>query len=168
MQTLEYLVRLMDRLAMALSGFLSLTLVSLTLADVIGRNAFNAPIQGAFEITQILMAALIFTAMPSVCVRSEHVAIDFVDRVVPKRVLKILVRFAALLTGICMAVLAWRLFLMGRAFANDGHITSYLLLPVAPVAYYIATAAALAAGMTFAQMFSSTPLYDAFQLEEVE
>ncbi len=168
MQKLRDLVRLLDRSLMVLSGVLCLALVSLTFVDVMGRNVFNAPLQGAFEITQMIMAALIFTAMPSVCIRSEHVAIDFVDRILTGRMVKVLTRFAALLTIVCMAVLAWRLFLMGRTFAADGHITSYLLFPVAPIAFYISATAALAAVMTLVQLLSQSPLYDLSILEEAD
>ncbi|HSH57106.1 MAG TPA: TRAP transporter small permease, partial [Halomonas sp.] len=57
----------------------------LTTVDVIGRYFFNAPILGAVELTQLMLAALVFLSLPVVCWRQEHVSVDLLDAIFPAR-----------------------------------------------------------------------------------
>ena len=54
-------------------------LMTLTTADVIGRYIFNWPLRGAFEITELLLLALIFAGLPLASRADEHVTLDFID-----------------------------------------------------------------------------------------
>ena len=48
----------------------------LTCIDVFGRYAIGRPLQGAFEVSELAMGALIFTSLPLVTMRGQHVTID--------------------------------------------------------------------------------------------
>ena len=48
-------------------------IMALTFFDVIGRKIVSQSIPGAFEITELLMVAVIFAALPLVSERGEHV-----------------------------------------------------------------------------------------------
>ena len=48
-------------------------LVALTVADVIGRYVLNAPLPGAFELTELMLGALVFAALPIAAFSEEHV-----------------------------------------------------------------------------------------------
>ena len=56
-------------------------MVALTFADVIGRRLFGAPIYGAHDITEHLMALVVFTGLPIVTIGGAHLTIDLLDRV---------------------------------------------------------------------------------------
>jgi TRAP-type C4-dicarboxylate transport system permease small subunit len=59
----------------------------LTTADVGGRYFFNSPILGAVELTQLMLAALVFLSLPVVCWRQEHVSVDLLDAVFPVKLI---------------------------------------------------------------------------------
>src|SRR5262245_21392491 len=79
-------------LGLAASTLLSLT-VLLTFADVVARYLLNAPIRGAFEVTELTLLVLIFAGLPLVSHADEHVTMDFIDRILPRAALRVLVRF---------------------------------------------------------------------------
>ena len=69
-----------------LGGFAAVMLailVGLTVVDVVGRYFFNAPIPGGYEITQILMAAIIFGGLPAVSRLESHITVDLLDGLTP-------------------------------------------------------------------------------------
>lgn len=55
------------------AALLLFSLILVTCVDVIGRYFFSAPLRGAFEITELLLAALVFTALPLTTERREHI-----------------------------------------------------------------------------------------------
>ncbi|MCB1810118.1 MAG: TRAP transporter small permease, partial [Candidatus Competibacteraceae bacterium] len=67
-----------------LGAILLFALMVLTCIDVMGRYLFNAPLQGATELTRLLMAGIIFAALPAVCLREDHVTVDLLDTLTPK------------------------------------------------------------------------------------
>ena len=61
----------------------------LTAADVCGRYFFNAPVLGAYEITEYLMMIMVFSFLAFAQSQNAHISVDIVfDRLPPK------VRFA--------------------------------------------------------------------------
>ena len=64
-------------------------LMAITCADVIGRYFFGTPVYGAFEMTEMLLAALIFVGLPLVTLRNEHITVDLLDPVAPDWLLRI-------------------------------------------------------------------------------
>lgn len=57
-----------------------LAMVLLTFADVIGRRFFNVPIYGAHDITEHLMAVIVFSGLPLLTSARGHLAVDLFDR----------------------------------------------------------------------------------------
>ena len=53
----------------------------LTFFDVVLRSAVDRPIEAATELTRILMAVVVFSALPVVSGRGEHISVDLLDRV---------------------------------------------------------------------------------------
>ena len=70
----------------AVAGGLLFAMMTLTFVDVVLRYFFNAPIKGGFEVTELMMAVLIFAGLPLVSRKNEHVTIDAFDRFFPARV----------------------------------------------------------------------------------
>ncbi len=121
----------------------------LTCADVIGRYFLNAPIWGAFEVTEMLLAALIFAGLPLVTLRGGHVTVDLFDAVIPDWLLRIQHIAACVIGFACTAYLAWRLWLRADTLYAAGETTAQLKLRLAWLCYAMSglmglTAAALA------------------------
>lgn len=136
----------------ALAGFLLATLAMITFCDVVGRYVFNAPITGAYEIVQFLMAGIVAAAMPVVTYRRLHVTIDLLDALLPRAARRVQ---SVVVDGVCMVVLggvAWRLWLLGAEHQEYGDVTVFLALPIHPLAYAIAVIMGVAALSSFALM----------------
>src|SRR3546814_19854622 len=82
-----------------------------TFVDVVGRYVFNSPLPGALELTEIMMESLIFTILPVVSARSDHITVDLL--VLPRSsMLRRIQNLAINVTSpILLAVLAWPLWL---------------------------------------------------------
>ncbi|WP_082781129.1 TRAP transporter small permease [Martelella sp. AD-3] len=107
----------------------------LTVIDVVGRYIFNAPLAGATEMTELLLSAVIFIGLPAATLDRDHVTVDFLTDRLNGGIERIRVPAIALLSAAIMAVVAWRLWLMGDQIAGYGGVTVSLHLPVAPLAY---------------------------------
>lgn len=140
------LVRLLFGLA---TGGLLACITLLTTVDVIGRYIFNRPVRGAFELTEVMMAALIFAALPLVTLQREHIAVDLLDPWLNPAVRRCQRTAIELACALITAVLAWVLFEQARQAALDGLHTDALRLPLASVLYFGAVAIALSAVIHF-------------------
>jgi TRAP-type C4-dicarboxylate transport system permease small subunit len=136
---------LLGRVLEWLSIALLLGLMAVTGLDVIGRYFLNAPLRGAFELTEVLLAALVFAALPLVGRAGEHVDVDIVTNFFPNRVQRGLSLVVATLCAAVLLVFAWRLGLLGQAQAADGARTESWDIPYAPLAFFGAAACVLAA-----------------------
>lgn len=127
-----------ERALEMLAAALLFSMMVLTFVDVVLRYVFNAPIRGSFEVSEAMMAVLIFAGLPMVSRKGEHIAIDTVVRLAPpflRRVSALAVQMgcAAALVG-----MAWLLWLKGSRFAAAGDVTQTLKLPIAPVVQLMA------------------------------
>jgi len=118
-------------------------LVSLTVIDVIGRYWFNAPVSGAFEMTQLMLAALIFAALPLTTYAGEHVEVDIFYDMASKLSKKLMRIFGAIVSAISLGVISWQLAHHASKLASDGAVTDALSLPLAPIGWLGAVTAAL-------------------------
>jgi TRAP-type C4-dicarboxylate transport system permease small subunit len=119
-------------------------LMALRCIDVVGRYVFNAPVPGASELTGLGLALLIFGALPIVTAHSEHVSVSLLDMIIGKRsrgIERVLLLTTSL---VVLAVMAWRLWVKAGALASYADSTSYLRVPLAPVAYFMSAMTAAA------------------------
>src|SRR5215210_5131761 len=77
-------------------------MMMITFVDVIGRYLFNHPLQGAFEVTELMLLVLIFAGLPLVSHADEHVTMDFIDRMLPARARLPWIR---VMHGVCAAIM---------------------------------------------------------------
>ena len=125
----------------------------ITLVDVVGRYVFNAPLPGGFEITQFLMAALIYGALPSVSRQESHVTIDLLDSMTPKAVVPVRQVLVNLVAAGCMGVVAWKLWELAEKIRDYGDVTEYLQMARAPIIYFMSALSALATMVLIANVF---------------
>ena len=118
-----------DRLVVPVLGYLAAALLFclmlVTCVDVVGRF-FNLPLHGGFELTEVMLAALIFAGLPLVTLRNEHVTVDLFDAITPDWLFRIQHVVACSLGVACIGFLAWRLWLRGEHMAAAGETTAQL------------------------------------------
>ena len=113
------------------------TLMMITVADVVLRYLFAAPIRGAFELTELGLLVLIFAGLPLVSRADEHVTMDFVDRVLPPWMLMLFVRAVHALVAAVMIGLAWMMWLKAGKIADYGDTSQSLKIPLSPFVYFM-------------------------------
>ena len=114
-----------------LCAVLMFCLMLLTCVDVIGRYFFNKPVTGGFEMTEMLLAALIFAGLPLVTLRGDHITVDLLDPLVSDRMFRAQHLAATAIGVVCTGYLAWRLGIRAAELASRGETTSELAFPIA-------------------------------------
>ena len=157
MRALALKIRRTVETAMAL--FL-LAMVVLTFTDVIGRRLFGEPVYGANDITEHLMALVVFAGLPLVTAAGAHLTIDLLDKLLDRPGLA----WWRVLTGLLVAAV---LGLMALLFVKHGlnasrisEVSQALRVPRAPLYFFMALSCALSAVAAFAVVLGS-PLADA-------
>ncbi|MGB3313498.1 MAG: TRAP transporter small permease, partial [Albidovulum sp.] len=109
-------------------------MMCLTGADVIARYLFNTPIRGAFELTEILLACFVFSALPLTTGLRGHIEVELID---PKsRHIRRALGLLATASGVIVfAVLAYEIFEYAGRMAKYGQTTNSLQIPLAYVGY---------------------------------
>ena len=133
-----------------LSTFAALVLcgvMMVSVVDVFGRYVLNKPLPGSSELTEILMAILIYAGLPIVSQRQAHITVDLLDSVTPKAVVPIRNVIVGLLSVLIVALIAWRLWAYADQIRSSKDVTEYLKLPLAPFAYFMSVLAGLTAAV---------------------
>lgn len=128
-----------------LCGLLLLLMMCVTVIDVVGRYAMNTPLQGATEITELLLLTLIYSGLPAVCLDSEHVIVDLFINKLPARIQPLRLLFIGGISSVVLVVISWRLAVYGQQYASYSAKTSTLHVPLEPVAYFAALMTLIAA-----------------------
>jgi TRAP-type C4-dicarboxylate transport system permease small subunit len=131
------------------AGLLLFCLILVTCVDVVGRYFFSAPLSGAFEVTEILLAALVFTALPLTTERGEHIEVDLLNVGLSDKLKKLISAFAGLFSAALLATLAWRLASHAASSYEDGAITNALSIPLAPFGFLAAFSCMVSAFIAF-------------------
>lgn len=119
----------------AISATVLFLMMLLTAVDVAGRYLFNKPVVGGFELTEMMLAALIYCGLPLVSKRREHIVIDTFDPLMSARVKRGLDVFADIVCTVTLAGIGWLIFRRALRVAEYGDTTTVLKLPLAPVAW---------------------------------
>lgn len=115
-------------------------MTAITGVDVVFRYVFRSPLGGTYEVTEVLMGLLTFSALPLVAARREHIVVDLFDHFIPERgrqIQDVIIQFAC---GVFCLIVGVLLIFVGRKIQQDALVTNMLQLPLAPVAYFGALA----------------------------
>src|SRR5262245_59408889 len=97
-----------------------------SVVDVVGRYLFNRPLPGSSEITELLMATLIYAGLPLVSQRQAHIAVDLLDSVTPRAVVPIRNAIIGLISIFVVGIIAWRLWAYADQLRSSKDVTEYL------------------------------------------
>lgn len=136
-------VYLTTRLLGLVGAILMFSMMALTFVDVWGRYIFDSPVPGGFEVTELMMATLIFAGLPLITLHDEHITVDLFEQFFPKSLLRWRDALIGVLCTVMLAVLSYRMWLKAEEQVEYGDRTAALYIPVAPVTYFMAVAAAL-------------------------
>jgi TRAP-type C4-dicarboxylate transport system permease small subunit len=133
---------LVDRAFKGIEIILMLSLfamVALTFADVIGRRFFNAPIYGAHDLTEHMMAIIVFTGLPLLTSARGHLSVDLLDRWLMKESFRWWHGLIQLIVASALGLIGYQ-FIIAAIDARDIiEVSHELLIPREYMYYLIAT-----------------------------
>ena len=115
-----------------------------------GREIPGAPLDGATELTQIMMGIIVFAILPLVSFHERHITVDLLDRWFPPRLTGLRRRVLNLAAAVIMAVVCWRVWVIGAYQSEYGDATEFLAIPLGPVSYFISAMSGVAAAALLA------------------
>ena len=100
-----------------------------TVADVVLRTFWRAPIQGTLELVELALACAIFLALPAVFLREAHLVVDVIDQFARPWLVRALKVAGAAISVAVLAAMAWRMLPLAQTMVAFGDVTSDLEIP---------------------------------------
>lgn len=139
MSILSSALRHLEQALIYLACLALFSLMLLTFSDVILRSAFDSPVESATELTRLLMAIMVFSVLPAVSIRNEHIVVDLLDHLIGTGWLAKLK--SSLISLLCGGMLLWpaqRVIVLAERARDYGDVTEYLHIPQFYIAWFIA------------------------------
>lgn len=124
------LIHVAARFLTRVAAVFLLAMVAINVLDVGLRSGFNAPIFGTHEVVEYFLAAVAFLAIPEAFLRDQHITIELIDQVVPKRVVDVLQALGTLAALVFVGLLAYHMISPAMDFIEFNEVTMDLHLPV--------------------------------------
>ncbi len=126
------------------AGVAILFMMAVTSIDVVGRFFFNAPLKGAFEMTEITMALVIFTGLSLAALSRDHITVNLFESRTPKWARRWQVVAGDVVCAAVVAVMGWRILERGSALVESRETTLVLGVLRGYVAWAMAALCAVA------------------------
>lgn len=128
-----------------LAAFALFVMMVLTFADVTLRSIASAPIPGAAELTEILLAIVVFVTLPLVTLTDRQISVDLLDHLMSARNRRWRDAAANLVVGILLFWPVWRCWISTMRTLGYNEVTLYLRIPVGWVFMLVTVALAASA-----------------------
>lgn len=135
--TAASLLRFADSALKIVAAVNLFAMMGVTTVDVMGRYFLNSPLPGAFEITEVMMAILVFSVLPLVTARNEHITIGLFDRHFKGRAAHVKTLLVSLVCALFVGGATWRVWIEAGRMAAIEDRTAYLGIWLWPLAYYM-------------------------------
>lgn len=116
-------------------------MVALTFADVIGRRFFDAPIYGAHDLTEHLMAVIVFSGLPLLTSARGHLCVDLLDRWLLQDSMHWWHHLIQLLLACALALIGYQFVIAAMDAKEIIEVSHELLIPREYMYYLMATGA---------------------------
>jgi TRAP-type C4-dicarboxylate transport system permease small subunit len=133
-----------DALLGVAASTILLLMMALTVVDVVARYAFNRPLRGAFEVTELMLLVLIFAGLPLVSFSDEHAVMDFIDKVIGPGAQRWLQRAVQVVNAAFMFLLTWLMWRKADTIWGYRDATDVLRIVYGPFVYFMAVTLAIA------------------------
>ena len=123
--------RLLRALALC-GGAVLLGLMALVAFDVVMRYVLRLPFLGAYEMTELAMALIVFLGLPYCAATGGHVAVDVLSPLLDRPRLRWLTALIHLAGAAVTAVMAWQATLFALGSRARGEATNMLSIQTWP------------------------------------
>ena len=136
----------LSRLPALMSTASLFTLMLLTFSDVVLRSIANAPIEITADLTRLLMAIMVFSALPILSASGKHISVDLLEGPIARlKLMRCLDIVVNLLCGMMLVLPAKRIFDIAERSRSYGDVMEYMGLPLHYIGLFIALMTALTA-----------------------
>ena len=111
-----------------------IAMTAVTITDVAGRYFFSAPLQGGYEISELLMGLTVFASLPLATRAEGHLAIGLLTDQLHGRARRFHRIVILIVTLFSLAFIAWRMGVQADILARSEAASGSLQLPLWPVA----------------------------------
>jgi TRAP-type C4-dicarboxylate transport system permease small subunit len=132
MNGLERLIGKCSYCLAMVAGAAILLMMVLTCADVFLRYFFNAPIEGALDLTQMLMVVVVFFALAYCGWTGGHIVVDLLREMIPAKILVPLAIVVNAVGAAAMLTIAWQSIVTAQGYMDTGETPMTLLVPKYP------------------------------------
>ena len=127
------------------SGAIAAFVMSVTFVGVVMRYVFRDPLMGGFEMIEIGMGLMVFTALPLMVRRRGNIAVTVLSDRFPPGLARATTTLSNLVGAALTGFIAWRVWLQGERLLTYGEVTMELRVPRGLIAQGMASLLAIAA-----------------------
>ena len=143
-------------------------LVVITVIDVFGRYLLGLPLPGTSEITEIILAILVYIGLPFICRDEGHVTVSILSNNLKHSFAKIHSIIINMILSIILSIIGLQLIFYGINLNSYNDITTFLEIPKAPIAFTLAFLTLLASLMNFLNCYDYYIEKKLFKTESAE
>ena len=132
-----------SRIANGIGAIFLIAMMLLIFAEVFMRYLFNAPIKGAFEMVEYMMALVVSLSIAYTGVKQSHISVELLVSRFSERTQALLDVFHFLVCAIFFGLLSWKTAYQAMVWAKSGVTSQVLLIPVYPFTWVLAICAFL-------------------------
>ena len=122
-----------EKASTAVAACVIFSLMCLVVADVLGRKLFNAPIQGAIEVTELTLVVIVYLSVAYVQGRRDHIRLELFSSRTSESVLRRLDFLSLLISLVICLIITWRIGLFAwESFTTDDHTMGLVEIPIWP------------------------------------
>lgn len=155
--TADRVIRAVSKAANAAGLAVMVLMGLLTFFDVIGRAAFNRPISGAFELTELMFVTVVALLLGYSVILKSHIRIDLLVSHFPRKAQTAFDALSHLVTSAFFLVVSWRVAVHANNVQSVGTTSGVLAIPIFPVYYVLAFGCLLIGIMYLAEFIKLLP-----------
>jgi TRAP-type C4-dicarboxylate transport system permease small subunit len=136
------ITKIINRAMSVIAMIVLVVMVLLTTIDVLGRYLFNKPVQGTFELTEIMLASIVFCSLAFCQFGKGHIAVDIVVSRFSQKVQKAIQTFNYIITIFVLGMIAIMSFENGMMIKESQDVTMILEIPIYPFIFLVSIGSA--------------------------
>ncbi len=134
---IESIFRLVENVLLVFCACILMALMFLSAADVIGRFFFNHPITGTYEISTVMMGAVVLLGWAYTQRSGGHVTVDMFYEKFPKKMQWITTLIVLGLSLALFVTITWKSWIVAVNYTADGRTFKVLDLPSGPTYFLV-------------------------------
>lgn len=137
-----------DRLCVALawlSGLIAAFVMAVTFVGVVMRYGLRSPLMGGFEMIEIGMGLIVFTALPWMVRQGGNIRVTVLSDMFPTWLGRLADFTGQIVGAVLMGFIAWRVWLQGDRLLTYNEVTMELRVPKGLIAQGMSVMLALTA-----------------------